>query len=149
MGEEDPTFLPFKTEDEKYYSDQDDDDDDDDDESSEDSDEDITTLGNGDSNEDSFDVKASEVPSLYDDSYRQEMTEHDEMTESKDDEIERIGGACKRKLEADEENDGVKRQKSVEDVVRGYDLDCDLNNSLETGYTSELYSDLEDDIASY
>ena len=136
--EEDPTFLPFNTEKEGDSSD---DDDDDESESSEDSYEDSEALENGDRNEDSFYSK--------DDSHKKEMIEHDEMTE-------RIEVGCKRKLDTDqEENEGVKRQRSVEDVALGDNLDdekgvyYDLNNSLETGYTSELYSDLEEDIASY
>ena len=74
----------------------------------------------------------------------------DEKAETEDDEItknESLG--CKRKIEVEEESLS-KRSKNVDGVEEkikeetGKGFYCDLNNSLETGYTSDLYSDLEE-----
>ena len=136
--EDDPSFLPQKHR--ESDSDEDDDDDDDESESSEDSDEDSTALENGNNNDDLFDEESLELPSP-----------KNEMTDIKHDEIVTDDVGYKRKLEADQsEDEGPKNKKSSDDVEawKEKNLYSDLNNSLETGYTSDLHSDFEEDIAS-
>ena len=136
--EDDPSFIPQKHR--ESDSDEDDDDDDEESESSEDSDEDSTALENGNNNDDLFDEESLELPSP-----------KNEMTDIKHDEIVIDDVGYKRKLEADQsEDEGPKKQRSSDDVEawKEKNLYSDLNNSLETGYTSDLHSDFEEDIAS-
>ena len=77
-------------------------------------------------------------------------TEDDEKDETEDDEMTKNDSpGYKRKISQQEgnyEENMSKRQKNF-DVVEeepGKSVYCDLNNSLETGYTSDVYSDLEE-----
>ena len=158
--EEDPTFVPFQhNEIEGDMTDDSDDEDDEDSESSEDSsdeddDETLTSVRNV---ADSPEEKALEASCpVFEEgnnggSDRMIQSEDDEKADTGDDEITKTDSpGSKRKIghqELQEENSS-KRQKNVDEIEAekesGDSFDSVLNNSLETGYTSEVFSDLEE-----
>ena len=159
--EEDPTFVPFRHNgNESDMSEDDSDDEEEDSESSEDSsddeeeeeeDETLKSVKNvaefpGEKSVESCPVleegnNAGSDAMIQSEEEEKAETERDEMTKND-------SPGCKRKIghqEVQEENLS-KRQKNIDGVEEesGESVYYDLNNSLETGYTSDVYSDLED-----